>query len=100
MFGEGEIWHIDEDRHYERTVVAMYFALTSLSTVGFGDLYPKNDQERLLGSIMLLGGVSCFSFVLNELSYMISNLKILNGEIEYKDELEQFFVMLRKFNYN
>ena len=53
----------------------MYFALTSLSTVGFGDLYPKNDYERLLGSMMLLGGVTCFSFVLNELSYMISNIK-------------------------
>ena len=78
----------------------MYFALTSLSTVGFGDLYPKNDYERLLGSIMLLGGVSCFSFVLNELSFMITNIKSLNGEIEYKEELEQFFVMLQKFNNN
>ena len=76
----------------------MYFALTSLSTVGFGDLYPRNDYERILGSVMLLGGVSCFSFVLNELSYMISNIKFLNGEIEYKEELEQFFIMLQKFN--
>ena len=77
----------------------MYFALTSLSTVGFGDLYPRNNYERLMGSIMLLGGVSCFSFVLNELSYMISNKKSLTGDIEYKEELDQFFVLLQKFNY-
>lgn len=76
----------------------MYFALTSLSTTGFGDLHPRNDYERILGSMMLLGGVSCFSYVLNELSFMISNIQYLNGEIEYKDELEQFFIMLQKFN--
>ena len=31
---------------------------------------------------------------------MITNIKSLNGEIEYKEELEQFFVMLQKFNNN
>ena len=81
-----------------KTIAAMYFALTSLSTVGFGDLYPRNDYERLLGSIMLLGGVTCFSYVLNELSYMMSNIKFLNGEFNDKEELEKFFVMLQKFN--
>lgn len=66
----------------------MYFALTSLSTTGFGDLYPKNDFERFVCSFMLLGGVTVFSYVLSELRYMISNIKILNGEIEYKEQLE------------
>ena len=99
QFGEDETWALGTDSRYERTIAAMYFAMTSLSTVGFGDLHPCNDYERLLGSVMLLGGVSCFSLVLNELSYMISNIKFLNGEIEYKDELEQFFIMLSKFNF-
>lgn len=42
----------------------MYFAMTSLSTVGFGDFYPKNSYERLIGSIILLSGVTIFSTVM------------------------------------
>ena len=44
--------------------LAMYYAWTSLSTVGFGDLYPQNSEERLLCSfIFLLIGVNCFAYI-------------------------------------
>ena len=33
-------WEFTDLNGREMTVVAMYFALTSLSTCGFGDLYP------------------------------------------------------------
>lgn len=48
---------------------------------------------------MLLGGVTIFSYFLSELQFMIQNFEFLNGDIEYKEELESFFVMLSKFNY-
>lgn len=44
--------------------MAMYYALTSLSTVGFGDIYPVTSSERLVCGFMLLTGVSVFSYVL------------------------------------
>lgn len=60
-------WNIIDLSGGEKTIVSMYYALTSLSTTGFGDLYPKNDFERLVCSFMLLGGVTIFSYVLSEL---------------------------------
>ena len=45
----------------------MYFAFTSLSTVGFGDFYPVSDLERVVGSFVLLIGVAMFSYILGEL---------------------------------
>jgi len=42
----------------------MYFAFTSLSTVGFGDLHPRNDPERVMCAIILLIGVAMFSYIL------------------------------------
>ena len=80
-------------------IVATYFALTSLSTVGLGDYYPVSDLERLFGSLMLLAGVLMMSYVLSELRFMIKNFNSLNGEFESKDELEQFFILLEMFNY-
>ena len=48
---------------------------------------------------MLLGGVSIFSYVLGELRWMIGNIQVLNGEDQECEQVENFFVLLKKFNY-
>ena len=48
----------------EKTIIAGYFAFTSLTTVGFGDYTPQSDPERLLCSFILLIGVAIFSFIM------------------------------------
>lgn len=73
---------MDEDSGASLTIKAMYFALTSLSTVGFGDYYPINNFERLLTSFVLLIGVMLFSYVLSELRIMMNRIKLMDGDIE------------------
>ena len=58
----------------------MYFMMTTLSTIGFGDYYPVNDFERLFGSLILLFGVAVFSYIMMKLADMIINFNTLNGE--------------------
>jgi len=36
--------------------VAMYWAVSTMTTVGFGDLVPKTDVGRLIASVMMLSG--------------------------------------------
>jgi hypothetical protein len=45
-------------------LISLYFAFTSLSTVGFGDYAPRGNYERLFGSFMLLFGVAIFSYIM------------------------------------
>ena len=75
-------WDIKEKSSLEQVIIATYFALTSLSTVGLGDYYPMSDIERLLGSFVLLAGVLMMSYVLSSLRFMIKNIDKLNGEFE------------------
>ena len=42
----------------------IYYAFTSLSTVGFGDYNPRSDSERLFIAMVLLFGVLTFSYVM------------------------------------
>ena len=42
----------------------VYFAFTSLSTIGFGDFHPHSDAERVVIAIVLLFGVAIFSYML------------------------------------
>ena len=73
--------------------------MTSLSTVGFGDYYPVNDYERILGSMILLSGVTVFSYIMMKLADMIINFnKFTAGESNDESLLEDFFLMIKKFN--
>ena len=48
-------------------IVGIYFAFTSLSTVGFGDYTPRSDIERMLGAVLMLSGVAIFSTIMEQL---------------------------------
>jgi hypothetical protein len=39
---------LDENNNNYNLIVGVYFALTTLSTVGYGDYYPINGVERII----------------------------------------------------
>jgi voltage-gated potassium channel len=39
---------------------ALWFLVVTMTTVGYGDLYPTTDAGRLLGSVLLLTGLTLF----------------------------------------
>jgi len=43
-------------------LASTYFALTTLTTIGFGDFYPVTDAERLVIAFLFLSGVTVFSY--------------------------------------
>lgn len=51
----------------------MYFAFTSLTTVGLGDLAPKSDSERIIGSAMIFCGVVLFAYILAIFTGLLSD---------------------------
>lgn len=65
----------------------MYFAYTTLSTVGFGDKTPRSDLERLIICMVLLVGVSLFGYILGILVGIIDEFKTFDGEIDEGNEL-------------
>ena len=66
-------WDLESMNDYEREVTILYFAVTSLSTVGFGDYYPITDEERILISFILLFGVMIFSYIMNQLTNVLTD---------------------------
>jgi len=81
-FLKNDNWDLIDGTSYRRTVVSMYFALTSLSTTGFGDYFPITSYERLVCSFLLLVGVSLFSYILSEFRYMIGHFERLKSGLE------------------
>jgi hypothetical protein len=57
--GPGELDFFSQTDHVidsERVQMLTYFLTTTLSTVGLGDLKPISNFERIIGSILMLGG--------------------------------------------
>jgi hypothetical protein len=58
MMYEDEEWDMPVDRDtrlsviYVRLITCMYYALTTLATVGYGDYYPCSISEKILGAII------------------------------------------------
>lgn len=79
----------------ERYFIAFYWVITTLTTVGYGDVVPKNNIEKLFCIIVMITGSGIFAYTINKLSNIfddisknereyLKNLKILNQMMKRK----------------
>lgn len=54
-------------------IIVCYFALTTLSTIGYGDYYPISINEMIIGMIYMLVGIVCFSQIMGSFIEIIQN---------------------------
>ena len=66
----------------DKSISVIYFAFTTLSTVGFGDYYPYSDVERLFGAFLLLFGVAIFSLFMGVFIEIIDKYKAVNADLD------------------
>lgn len=72
---------LEQDPLDEKYVAALYYAITTMMTVGYGDISPANRNERLYAIFTMLIGGGVFCYILNSVS---SILLTLEGEKERK----------------
>jgi len=53
-------------------LLAVYWALTTLTTVGYGDITPANDAERMYALFALLTGALVFGFMLSSIGSLVA----------------------------
>lgn len=85
---------------FTTSITFMYFSFTTLTTVGFGDLSPQTEYERLFGAFLLLFGVAIFSYCMGIFIEILDSFINFNSSIEDNeaDDLSQFFSCLKNMN--
>ena len=76
----------------------VYYSFTSLSTVGFGDMRPYNDAERVIVSGILFVGVIIFSLVMGKFTQILDTFKEIDAEMEDGEGLSKFFGLIKHYN--
>ena len=56
----------------QQYLYSVYWALTTLTTVGYGDITPSNDTERLYSLFALLTGALVFGFMLSSIGSLVA----------------------------
>jgi len=79
-------------------IMLTYFAFTSLSTVGLGDLHPRSNSERMAGAFMLLFGVAITSYIMDNFNGMIMKFNKMNNMYDEESQLSLFFGTMQRFN--
>jgi Trk-type K+ transport system membrane component len=57
-----------------RLLVTFYFMVTTLTTIGYGDLYPVNIYEYTLMIFIMLVGIAMFSYVIGAVHSAMASL--------------------------
>jgi len=60
---------------WQKLIICLYYMLTTLSTVGYGDYYPFSIAEKIVGSLIQIIGVTLFSIVMNAFIKVVMTLK-------------------------
>lgn len=101
-----------DDQNFELYVTAFYFTVTTILTVGYGDISAISTNEKLLCIILMVIGVISFSFATGALSSIISNydtseaklkekISTLNSiQHEYKIEVELYNRLVKTVKYD
>ncbi len=83
---------------YTSLIRVWYWAMTTLASVGYGDLRPVNKSERLITAFIFLCGVAAFSFIMGNFVDMLNEFRTVTAENEDHGGLTKFFGLLARFN--
>ena len=72
-------------------LTSMYWAITTLSTVGYGDIRAETIMERLISMFWMVFGVLFFSFTISSLANMLATMNTKDNALTSK------FVIIDEF---
>jgi predicted PurR-regulated permease PerM len=80
---------------YTQYIASFYWATVTCTTVGYGDILPENYYELFVSMVIIVFGVSIFSYILSNLSSQFSEITRNNASnqerIQQIDQLDSKF---------
>lgn len=72
-------------------LVSLYWAVTTLTTMGYGDIVATSEIEYMYATVVMLMGVSFYAYIASNVSIVLSNMDEAGSEYrENMDRLSEF----------
>jgi voltage-gated potassium channel len=69
---------MDNFTNFQTYVVAFYFTVTTITTVGYGDISGTNSIEKFIANIIMVLGVILFSLISTSITTILTNYDNIN----------------------
>lgn len=89
---------ISDESVATRYIAACYWAVVTISTVGYGDITPTNETEVLMTIILVFIGVSMYSYILSRLTSIFAMLNNSKSAEQSREKILKNFVTKSRLN--
>ncbi|CAE7703789.1 unnamed protein product [Symbiodinium pilosum] len=79
----------DTDTNGKKYVAALYWVFTTMTTVGYGDIYPMNNIERVFAVGVMIFGATVFGYIVGSVAEMATHGR--------QDPAAQSLLMMRQY---
>jgi hypothetical protein len=70
---------------------SIYWCITTLTTVGYGDISPVTDLQKILTMIAMILGVGVYGFVIGNIASLLSNIDVVKTEfLKQMEDINSF----------
>jgi len=76
----------------DQYIASIYWAITTMSTIGFGDIVPVSTSERLVALVCMLLGAAIFAYGITQMCALVANLNASDAQFQRTmDDLNEYF---------
>jgi hypothetical protein len=75
---------------------AFYWTVTTLTTIGYGDITPANPLQFIFVIIIMLMGAAIYGFIIGNIANIIANLDVAKSQFQEKVENVDTFLKYRE----
>jgi voltage-gated potassium channel Kch len=99
VVGAGILISLIDSEEYPNIGIGLWWALQTVTTVGYGDVAPKNVGGRLVGAFVMLEGIAFVAIITAVItSSFVARATRESDEAQAKDELSDRELMERRFD--
>jgi len=83
--GWQKVDELEDESIFDRYISSLYFGLTVLLTIGFGNIHPTTFPERLVAILWMFFGIIVYTYIISSLTSSFSKLNQTQSVQEEKD---------------
>ncbi len=84
------------DSHGETYLEAFYWTITTLTTIGYGDITPAGTVQFIYVTIIMLTGAAIYGFIIGNIANIIANIDV--AKTQFRERVENVDTFLKYRN--